>query len=577
MQNGTGTMKFFHNINGSHSSRLFFLLRLGLVVLSSVLSTIGCSTELFKGSGILERHAIIVDKTGNPYLPIEPSNCTSDTSVSCEDSRHWAPQEEETYLTDPYDVYLDKLIQSVKTHFGSKKKQLLLFIHGGLNGQENNERAIQLAEQIKKETSNEYYPIFVNWNSALPSSYGEHLTSVRQGKRARWAWMTSPTYLATDIGRGLIRAPVVWRSLVVNDLTSWPSNKDNWFFNFFDLANEERNAKKIGDTLKNDPPDKNFHFWLGPQVPPTFWKDRVLHSMTTTLTYPFKILSSPWIDALGKSAWENMLRRTDLIFHTEKDFLAHPSRSVAAVSAISKTKYTFCESLFSKQQGLLHRKANGALSIFLRKLTKEINAVPPSEWSITLVGHSMGAIIVNHILRDFGTCLPIDNIVFMAAASTINSYNDSVFPLLISHRIFSKDYKEGTTELIAPKVYHLMLHELAETSETNVLNLPPSGSLLVWIDNFLSAPNTPMDRTSGRFTNLMLSLHTTPEEIRPYITIKRFPGGGSSRGGTREGIPRNHSDFAERFRFWEKACWEVPAGNNEDEKFQNEKNKNCFY
>jgi hypothetical protein len=588
-------MKLLHNIDKDNDSQPYFLLRLCLVVLSSVFGVIGCSTDLLiKESGTLEHHAIIVDKGGKPYLPIEPSICGP--SASCDDLRHWATQEKETYLTDAYDKYLDRLIQSVKTHFGTKKKNLLLFIHGGLNGQENNDRASQLAKQIKSDTHNEYYPIFVNWNSALGSSYGEHLTSVRQGKTDRWAWATSPTYLATDLGRGLIRAPVVWWSLVRNDLTSWPSDKDNWFFNFFDLAKEERNANKIADTLKEEPSNKSFKFWPGDQALSTFWKDRVLGSTTTALTYPIKFLSSPWVDALGKSAWENMLRRTDLLFHTENDFQANPPQSVASGSKNFEASLTTCNPLVPEQQGLVHSQASGALSIFLRKLTKEIHQPSvygtendPTKWSITLVGHSMGAIIVNHILRDFGTCLPIDNIVFMAAASTINSYNDSVYPYMIKcqrelkikrQRVLKEDKKQCELEKDKrkmPGVYHLMLHELAETSERNLWNLPPTGSLLVWIDNFLSTPNTPMDRTSGRFTNLMLSLHTTPEEIRPCISIKRFPGGGSGWGGTQNGIPANHSDFAERFKFWEKACWEVPEGNSDQEKFKNEQRKHCFY
>lgn len=539
-----------------------------------LMQTTGCSTVL-KDSGTLERHAIIVNKAGKPYLPIEPSSCNSDPSISCEDSRHWSTQEEETYLTHAYDEYVNRLISGAKEHFEKEKitqKKLLVFIHGGLNQRENsNERASELANRTKVETQDEYYPIFVNWNSALFSSYGEHLTSVRQGNTDRWAWATSPTYLATDLGRGLIRASVVWWSLIANDLTSWPSDKNNWFFNFFDLARAERNANKIADTLKNEPPGESFPFWLGPQAPYTFWKDRVLGSATTALTYPVKFLSSPWIDAMGKSAWENMFRRTDLLFHREYDFKALP-QTVPSISKNSSDPITACSSLVDQQQGLVHNKPSGALSIFFRKLAKEILEKDPEKWSITLVGHSMGAIIVNHILRDFGSCLPIDNIVFMAAASTINNYKDSVFPFMVMRQKENK--KHGTP---VPKVYHLMLHELAETSETNYWNLPPTGSLLVWIDNFLSSPNSPMDRTSGRFTNLMLALHTTPENIRPFISIKRFSGGGSSWGETRQGIPANHSDFAGKFRFWKESCWEVPLGRDEAEKFQKERDKNCFY
>ncbi|MGB0911568.1 MAG: hypothetical protein ACPGYT_14490, partial [Nitrospirales bacterium] len=326
-----------------------------------------------------------------------------------------------------------------------------------------------------------------------------------------------------------------------------------------------------------------------------FWKDQLLGPATTALTYPLKFASSPWIDALGKSAWENMLRRTDLLFHTEQEFrksdvqlkniqveTASPQRYQNIIDSLPQeliTRIKACRALVEQKPRLTQIKPNGALSIFFRKLAKEIVNDYPN-WSITLVGHSMGAIIANHILRDFGTCLPIDNIVFMAAASTINSYKDSVIPFMEMRVRQNQDVPQGVFNApheSMPKVHHLTLHELAETSETNFWNLPPTGSLLVWIDNFLSTPNTPMDRTSGRFTNLMLSLHTTPDAIRRHISIKRFPGGGSGWGGTSDGIPENHSDFAGRFRFWEKSCWKVPDGKNDSEKFFNEKHKNCFY
>ncbi|GJL54298.1 MAG: hypothetical protein NPIRA02_14300 [Nitrospirales bacterium] len=560
--------------------------RLFTVLLLFLIFQMTACSETLRHSGILEQHAIIVDKAGTPFLPIEPSTCQPIASTSCEDSRNWSTHEDETYLTNAYEQYVDQLIGSINRHFTSNKsRKILLYVHGGLNRQESsNERAGKLVEHILNDTQGDYYPIFVNWDSALFSSYGEHLTSVRQGKTDRWAWVSSPTYLATDLGRGVFRAPMVWWSLIANDLTSWPSNKDNWFFNFFDLAKAERDANTIAKTLST----QRFPFWLGRQVEPLLLSDQVWGSFSTALTYPIKFFSSPWIDALGKSAWDTMLRRTDLLFHTENEFQTDPAQSKMIQAAMSphsspvtisglhptefSSRIEACTALVEQKAGLPQVKAGGALSIFLRKLAEVILQDDYSQWSVTLVGHSMGAIIVNHMIRDFGACLPIDNVVFMAAASTTNDYKDSVFPFLEQRH---KEYQKQGTAI--PKVYHLMLHELAETSETNYWNLPPTGSLLVWIDNFLSTPKTPLDRTSGRFTNFMLSLHTTPDAIREYISIKRFPGGGSSKGGTRDGIPENHSDFSSRFRFWKEQCWKVPDGNTPEEKFKNERKKNCFY
>jgi hypothetical protein len=52
----------------------------------------------------------------------------------------------------------------------------------------------------------------------------------------------------------------------------------------------------------------------------------------------------------------------------------------------------------------------------------------------------------------------------------------------------------------------VMLNPKAETGELQkkFLDLPPRGSLLVWIDDFLSNPVHEQDRTMGRWTNLFL-------------------------------------------------------------------------
>lgn len=555
----------------------------------------GCSTQALKGSETLEDHAIIVDKAGKPYIPTETSLCVEATNALCDDERHWTTQDGETYLTNAYDEYLSKLIDSAKNHFEhnknkipDSKKRLLIFVHGGLNKlEDSNVRTLKLAKQIMEDTNDKYYPIFVNWDSDFLSSYGEHLTSVRQGKRDRWAWATSPTYLATDLGRALIRAPVVWWSQVGNDLTSWPSNKDNWFFDYFDLARGERDANTIGKGLTKDLSENNFKFWLGQEAPSTLWKDTILGTFRTALTYPSKILFSPFIDALGKSAWENMLRRTDLLFHTENEFQTDPAKSkeIREATIFSKkdstNSYEFylapqnmnqaCQRIIEQGQGLHNVKAGGALSVFLRKFIEAIRSEYHT-WSITLVGHSMGAIIVNHIIRDFGDCLPIENIVFMASASTFKDYEAGLFPYMLMRKANETKYR-----IPMPQVYNLMLHELAETRETNFWDLSPTGSLLVWIDNFLSTPLTPMDRTSGRFTNFMLALHTIPKEIRSSITMKRFPGGGSGLGETRDGIPTRHDDFVFHFKFWLEDCWKAPKGKDDTARFQEERNKNCFY
>ena len=93
----------------------------------------------------------------------------------------------------------------------------------------------------------------------------------------------------------------------------------------------------------------------------------------------------------------------------------------------------------------------------------------------------MGGIVTNQILRDYRD-LPIHDVVYMASASSVRGYEESVYPFLEEKR------ENGAY----PRVYHLTLHPKAEIRERGFI-LAPQGSLLVWIDDFLCNPKTPRE------------------------------------------------------------------------------------
>ena len=107
-----------------------------------------------------------------------------------------------------------------------------------------------------------------------------------------------------------------------------------------------------------------------------------------------------------------------------------------------------------------------------------------------------------------------------------------------------------------------MLHEVAEVRELRkkMLDLPPRGSLLVWIDNFLSSPETPLDRTLGRWENVLQATHVIPNGVRSRITLKAFGVGKASNVHFPEGNPQRHGDFTKwnsgNQKFWKpkNAC-----------------------
>jgi hypothetical protein len=151
----------------------------------------------------------------------------------------------------------------------------------------------------------------------------------------------------------------------------------------------------------------------------------------------------------------------------------------------------------------------------------------------------MGTIVLNQMIRNSGD-LPFNRIVYMAGATTVRDYQDSVFPYLRVN--------------LNAQVYHLTLHPKAEVRERfdpgiPYVDLPPRGSLLVWVDDFLSSPETPLDRTVGRFENLVTAVHNTPDDLRGRIHIKAFGVGGDVRA------PQKHGDFTANLKFWKPECW----------------------
>ena len=65
-----------------------------------------------------------------------------------------------------------------------------------------------------------YYPIYLDWNSDLLSSYGEHVTSITQGQTdlSIGRALLTPIYVIADLGRAAARTPIVWVNQAAGDL-----------------------------------------------------------------------------------------------------------------------------------------------------------------------------------------------------------------------------------------------------------------------------------------------------------------------------------------------------------------------
>jgi hypothetical protein len=491
-------------------------------------------------------HVVMMDSDGTP---VDPRRNIGKNNMH--GPLFWYDQLDD----NKYDEHLTGIIAGIKKFSDETgKRKIMLYIHGGMNSQlESLERMVEPFDEDKNRialTKEEgYYPIFINWNSSLWSSYFEHLFWIRQGKR--WSWHTgllsSLIIFPVDLIRSFVRAPLVWVMQLYNDGKSIPA--DIYPPTLSDKISAELICRYYGDKSKGCPdevefvkPPKCFIIYKEDATrgkrperrkptPDSFpihvgedkreCKEMVFHFWTYFLTLPFKLAISPILDTLGTSAWENMSRRTHLLFHTEEEMTGVLTQRDSDKHALSDIP------------------ASGGVSKLMERLIRE-KEQDNRPWEIVLVGHSMGTIVVNEIIRSYGSKLPITDIIYIAAASSIADYEISVFPYLQTHKV---------------NAYHFMLHPQTERRERQFPDLAPRGSLLEWLDHFLADPPTVLDRTVGRYHNFMPAIHDTPADIRSRIHLRVYSAGRA----VRKNNPESHHEISDRFKYWRPACWEVNA------------------
>lgn len=190
----------------------------------SSLSSMSLSTFCLTACTLLPQlkteHVVMVDKRGNL---VDPRANIGDP----ESGRH-IPFISYPLLKDR-DRYFSHLFQALdRAPTGPDgKRRITIFLHGGLNTPTSAlERAVDYSDAIIQDGS---YPIFINWDSSLTSSYIDHLFNIRQGRSLlEWCcsgyieqgimdkeegifknlmeWettlLTTPLYFALDVVRG---------------------------------------------------------------------------------------------------------------------------------------------------------------------------------------------------------------------------------------------------------------------------------------------------------------------------------------------------------------------------------------
>ena len=387
------------------------------------------------------------------------------------------------------------------------KKNILIYVHGGLNSDEAAiKRAVNATTEMIPDPNNlacaNTYPIFIDWRSGPLSTLGDHYFLIRDGEVSDIAPYTSPIYIVGDLAKTIGNTPMAWYhegSQVIN------ATRDNSFADEYQTSLEEdaKNKDAVSFVTGEDKTNR----W-------NYWRRAVW-----VMTAPFKLVTTPFVFTLGTPAWDIMKRRTHTMFTAQNDF--NPNHI----------------------PGDAKRPPNGATLDFLQQLNKHVEEIrrldpkeKPPEFELTLMGHSMGGIIINRALRDLPDDLTqVDNIVYMASADNLQNYLDATLPLVKKRKNL--------------QIYNLHLHPENEDREISFYGLAPSGSLLAWIDHTYDTPEYILQRTSGRWSNI--------RRVRNFIPVDALKDNYHftvfGRGSTKE-RPQTHGSFDD-FNFWEKSYW----------------------
>lgn len=485
-------------------SRLPRLIR-SVAFAALALLTSGCALDVDYQR--LDDHVIACDAFGQAYDPKSGRNLLDDA----------LQQRIRSMLAKADGACADAV-----SKYPDRKRKLLIHVHGGLNSKS---ASLEAADRNIREMDHEqgddwHYPIFVTWDSSFWTSWFDYIWQLRHGRRAKW-WgpLTSPVYLTTDLARGAVEAPRMWLFQAGNDASVAAKVAFDW-----NLLPSWQNANTAYNALAGGAKD-HVRSVLG-----DYRRSNASHagrSLLYFITFPFTFIATPFIGpGLGQGSWEGMQHAAANLFHKYDEFdlrTGPPDRYVV--------------------QSRLKQKPTGAFAMLLRELataTKESD----EPFEITIVCHSMGAIIVNDALRlllQKGECdcgldkeLNITDLVYMAPACSVGDAAQAVVPYMQSHK--------------KTQFHVLTLHPIAEAGEINFWDVPLRGSLLEWIDNYYVRATEPQERRLGKWNNIMQSLHLF-RTIAGRMTVKGF----GVESGRR---PQKHGEF-NMCPFWKKAFWDV--------------------
>lgn len=477
--------------------RLVVLWFLGFLTLISVVFLIRDAVRAKKAlkvhASTLEKHVVMIDQDGYGLKP-EPSYFFGIVPRF------------QRYKKAEFMDFVECLLHSVER---SRANRIVVFVHGGLT---DYQKALLLAKTRRDAMESEgIYPIFILWRSGLVPCYVSHLTDFRQGRTPLKNWIyrlvLASTNVIADLGRGVSR---FLRTSYYQGLIDLSVLKPR-------IENDADNVKRYFNILRSrfcHSSEPELRLWKKrdegtdwDQGTQDVWLSGDWHprlEIFNPLKFAFRYAVWPLIDALGTSAWDVMLRRTYTLFRSPYEFDVVAGEVDSADSDDSSSAPPYApepEKLPppTRYTQMLETRPSGGLSLFVEAfMAKGLDS------QVTLIGHSMGAIVVSRWL-DMFPAFKTREVVLLAAACTIRDGVSSLNTYLKKH--------SGATGHI------LTLHPKAERTEQHLFGLTPLGSLLEWIDAFFSKPLTFDQRTLGKWDNLIQSTHLIDKGVRDRVHL----------------------------------------------------------
>lgn len=455
-----------------------------LLILGIGLSLSGCGSFHLQTAYDYQGHYIAIHKDGVAIKTPSYEEAAQNPSGSVETELIHANEADFEHQIQ------DTIINRITAHANSLaiskhpdcdgRLHLLIIVHGGMNNYSSSSQHVTdlmpspislpntpVGTYPKQGLLNSscYYPLFINWNSSFGEAISDDLFRLRFGDHnPPLAISTSPIVLGNRV---LSSAMTVPTALFHQGVTMVDGIKG---------ASQEGDPLLgiIGDTLLNLP------------------------------AYAISMVVLPFTEGIGSPAWGIMKRRVDD---------ATGSIAPAVKTRPDGAARTLIQAL---RNSIVAKTDCGNTQHPNRGPDKYCWADTPTEVTVTMVGHSMGALVINRLLEvseDTSQAVgrpafPIDRIIYLAPACSINEAEQLLMPYLDRH----------------PDT-HFWLFTLNKRDESREIPFEgwavfvPRGTLLAWIDTFLEKEAGPGEGRLGwvKYLEEFYGISDEPQKARRLL------------------------------------------------------------